>query len=515
MAVTAGEAGAGAPADRRAVTRTVRGGWFGFAGAAVNAVFGFVLVAVVTRALGAHGAGAVFTGVAVFTVACHACKLGADTGLVRFVSGDLATTGGARIPALLRTAVLPGAVAATAGAAVLLAVPDLAAAVLPDLPREDAVRLVRLFAVFLPVATVSLVWLGATRGYGTVLPFVGVEQIGKPVLRVLIALPLALAAPGVLALSAAWLVPSLLGAVVAWWALRRARRSHAHVPADAGGLGREFWAFAGPRAVSSLFDIAAVWVGVILLSALGSSADAGVYTAIGRLVTAGTLLQLAVRLAVAPQISGLVAAGRQEEARHLHRLSTRWVVLFSWPLFAVLAAFPGTVLSLFGGGFDDGAAALAVLCAACAVNVGVGNAQTVILMAGRSTWNLAVAGASFAVQVGLGVLLVPRHGVLGAAVAWAAAMVVDNVASALLVRLRLGFTTVDGGYRAAVALGLVAAGAVAAGARAGLGDSVAGALVGAVSVFAVTVMGVWRYREALGVGEFLGALRRDTARDSS
>ena len=73
--------------------------------------------AVVTRGVGAAGAGAVFTGVAVFTILSNAFKLGADTGLVRFVARDLATTGGARVPALLRTAVLPGLVASTAGAA--------------------------------------------------------------------------------------------------------------------------------------------------------------------------------------------------------------------------------------------------------------------------------------------------------------------------------------------------------------------------------------------------------------
>ncbi|URN13967.1 hypothetical protein LUW77_29305 [Streptomyces radiopugnans] len=39
--------------------------------------------------------GAVFAGVAAFTIVSNACKLGADTALVRFVSRDLELTGGA------------------------------------------------------------------------------------------------------------------------------------------------------------------------------------------------------------------------------------------------------------------------------------------------------------------------------------------------------------------------------------------------------------------------------------
>lgn len=135
---------------RSGVAATARGGWWGFLGSAVNAVFGYVLVALVTRGLGAYGAGAVFTCVAAFTILCNACKLGADTGLVRFVPGDLAITGGRKVGALLRSAVVPGALASTTAAALLFLSPGMATALLPSLAPGDAVTLVRLFAVFLP-----------------------------------------------------------------------------------------------------------------------------------------------------------------------------------------------------------------------------------------------------------------------------------------------------------------------------------------------------------------------------
>ncbi|GLW15194.1 capsular polysaccharide biosynthesis protein [Streptomyces sp. NBRC 13847] len=511
----AGPAGPSAPpapgrsaATGGGVAGTARGSVFGLAGSAANALFGFVLVAVVTHGLGARGAGAVFTGVAAFTILSNALKLGADTALVRFVSRDLELSGGAGVPALLRTAVLPTLLASTAGAAVLWCSPGLAGWLLPDLATGQAVAVLRLFAVFLPVTTVALVLLGATRGYGSVVPFVGVEQIGKPALRVLLAVPLVLLAPGVAGLSAAWLAPGVLGAVAAWVSLRRSLRRYPGSGRPAS-QSREFWAFAGPRAVSSVFDITAVWIGVIMLSVLGSGTEAGIYTAIGRLVTAGTLLQLAIRLAVAPQISRLLAGGEEPEAHRLHRLSTRWIALFSWPVFVVLAAFPGTVLSLFGPGFaGGGSAGLLTVAVACLVNVGVGNAQTVLLMAGRSVWNLVVAGAAFVVQLGSGVWLVPRYGVLGAAVSWGLAIVVDNGASALLARYRLGFRTVDRGYvhAAVIAAGTVALPVFAL--RALYGDTVPTAVLGIVLAIGAFGTAVWRYRLPLGVGEFFGALRK-------
>ncbi|AKN74895.1 hypothetical protein QR97_39000 [Streptomyces sp. PBH53] len=494
------------------VAAAARGGWWGVAGAAVNAVFAFVFVGLITRAVGAQGAGAVFTGVAVFTILSNTCKLGADTGLVRFVSRDIAVGGGRSVGALLRAAVVPAAVASTVAALPLLLCPAVATTLLPHLPPSDAVTLVRLFGLFLPVATVGLVLLGATQGHGTVLPFVGVEQIGKPVLRVAVAVPAACFAPGLLALAAAWLLPALAGTVVAWLALRRCRAARGTArPAPRGAVPwRGFWSFAAPRAISSVFDFSAVWIGVVLLSALATGAEAGVYTAIGRVVTAGTLLQLAIRLAVAPQISRLLAVDQVAEARQLHRVSTCWVVLFSWPLFVLLAGFPRTVLSVFGPEFVQGAPALVVLCGAAMVNVAVGNAQTVLLMSGRSSWHLAVTAAAFAVQLTVGLLTVPRWGVLGAAVSWGAAIVVENLSAALLIRLRLGFTTVDRGYTTALGAALAVATVLGA-VRALGGDTLSGLAAGMTLGMCVFGTSLWWYRRPLGVSELVGVLRRRAA----
>ncbi|MFJ8588905.1 oligosaccharide flippase family protein [Streptomyces sp. NPDC093595] len=499
----------GGPAARCGIAATARGGWWGFLGSTVNAAFGYALVALVTRALGAHGAGAVFTGIAVFTILCNTCKLGADTALVRFVSRDLATSGGFQAGAVLRSAVLPGAAVSTTAAALLFLSPWAAGLLLPNLAQDDAVALVRLFALFLPLATVTLLLLSATQGFGTVVPFVGVEQIGKPVLRVLIAVPVALLAPGVLSLAAAWLVPTLAGFLIAWLALRRCCRTN---PGPAAGrqeaVGRRgFWAFAAPRALSSVFDISAVWVGVILLSSLATSEEAGIYTAVGRVIIAATLLQLAIRLAVAPEISRLLALGDTAQACHLHRVSTRWIVLFSWPLLALLTSFPGTVLSLFGPEFVQGADALVVLCVASLVNVGVGNAQTVLLMAGKSSWHLAVTGAAFAVQLTIGVLAVPRLGVLGAALSWGAAIVVENLLSAALVRRHPGFTIVDEGYLLATAIGLCVTVPLLLPARLLAGDTTVGLAVAISSGLCVFGISLWRFRTQLGVRELVGVLR--------
>jgi O-antigen/teichoic acid export membrane protein len=135
---------------------------------------------------------------------------------------------------------------------------------------------------------------------------------------------------------------------------------------------------------------------------------------------------------------------------------------------------------------------------------------TVLLMAGRSRWHLTVTAVAFTVQLTVGVLAVPAWGVLGAAASWGAAIVVENLTAAALVRLRLGFTTVDRGYTGALAVGLAVLSVLVA-SRLSQGDTLPGLAVGMVLGLCAFGITLWRYWTLLRLGELVGALRHRAA----
>ena len=61
-----------------------------------------------------------------------------------------------------------------------------------------------------------------------------------------------------------------------------------------------------------------------------------------------------------------------------------------------------------------------VLAAAMLVATGCGMVDMVLTMAGRTSWNLGNVLLALGVNVGLDLLLIPEHGVLGAAIGLAA-----------------------------------------------------------------------------------------------
>ena len=191
----------------------------------------------------------------------------------------------------------------------------------------------------------------------------------------------------------------------------------------------EFWRFTAPRACQGTFQVIILWLDVLLVGAIVSRHAAGVYGAVSKLAMVGTFALEGTRLAISPQVSALLARHEHHRTAVLYQTTTRWLMLAAWPLYLVFAIFPAVVLGIFGPRYAGGAGALAVLSLAMLVNLGTGNVTVVLLMGGKSSWGAINTGAALIVNIGLNLLLIPHLGILGAAIAWGASIVVDNVAA--------------------------------------------------------------------------------------
>ena len=189
----------------------------------------------------------------------------------------------------------------------------------------------------------------------------------------------------------------------------------------------EFWSFSIFRGAATSLSVLVAWLDVLLVGALVSGAGAGVYGAVSRLIFAGALVQRAVIVAMGPQVTALLARHEQNRARVLYQTATSWLVLASFPVFLTVAIYAPTVLRIFGPEFVVGSTALVIVALASLVNMATGPATTILVMAGRSSWNMGNAATATTLNVILNVVLIPRFGITGAAVAWAVTILLQNL----------------------------------------------------------------------------------------
>jgi O-antigen/teichoic acid export membrane protein len=313
-------------------------------------------------------------------------------------------------------------------------------------------------------------------------------------------------------LSAAWSVPVAVTAVLAILAVRRGARQAARNAGDARDTGappataRGFWSFASARGVSALVEVVLEWIDVIAVAVFLGPAAAGIYGVVNRCVRLGTMLEHTARIVTGPMISAALAVRDLPRAREIFSSTARFLVLAAWPFYLTLIVFAPAVLDFFGPGFRSGAPALQVISATMMLAVSAGGVQSMLLMGGRSRWQLINKSAALAVAVVLNLWLVPRWGLMGAVTAWSAAVAVDYGMAALQVsfgmRIRAGWRAVV--LPAVLALAVFGAGSLAV--RMLLGPTPAALLLSVAVGGAVYAGLAVLWRRPLGLDDLLTRL---------
>jgi len=200
----------------------------------------------------------------------------------------------------------------------------------------------------------------------------------------------------------------------------------------------EFWKFTAPRGAAGAAQVLMQRLDIILVAALVGLRAAAIYTAATRFMVVGQFVNQAVSLPVQPRLSSLLAVHDKIGAKALYRVSTTWLVLLMWPLFGACIALAPTYLAVFGRGYRDAVAVVVILSLSMLLASACGVVDSVIIMAGRTSWNLATTLLALAVNIGVDLWLIPEHGIVGAAIGWCAAVVASNLVPLALAWFGLG-----------------------------------------------------------------------------
>lgn len=225
----------------------------------------------------------------------------------------------------------------------------------------------------------------------------------------------------------------------------------------AGGTGRVGHASAGSH--TRMYASALPFLGVAGLNVVMANADvlmlrglagaeaAGPYAVAARLAELPALALLAVNAAATPLYARAHTHNDARTAADAARWTARTLTPLALGLLALAAVAGPGLLPLLGAGFADAAVPLAILAAAQCANVGCGAAALLLDTAGLQRLTLAGVGVGAAVNLGLNAALIPAYGVVGAAAATGAGLVVWNVLLARAAWRRLGIDATPLGRR--------------------------------------------------------------------
>jgi O-antigen/teichoic acid export membrane protein len=187
------------------------------------------------------------------------------------------------------------------------------------------------------------------------------------------------------------------------------------------------------------FYLLLTYVDILALEHFRSPDEVAVYYASARLLAIVAFVYFAIAGATTHKFTQYHIAGDKEKLRRFFSETARWTF---WPSLAACAGIlllGKPLLSLFGADFTSGYVVMFILAVGMLARAAVGPAERLLNMLGERKQCAAVYAGAFTLNLVLCVLLIPRIGIEGAALATSTALVAESLSLYLIAKRRLGF----------------------------------------------------------------------------
>jgi O-antigen/teichoic acid export membrane protein len=179
---------------------------------------------------------------------------------------------------------------------------------------------------------------------------------------------------------------------------------------------------------------------VFILKFYGVGTDlVGIYKTCTNISMLAATLLVALNTTVQPKITQLYTQKKLDEVQRIAYKSSKLIFLLSVPVFIILLFFSKYVMWLYGLEFMKGAICLSILTIGQVFNTFCGPVAQLLNATGyhKQFRNISLLGA--VLNIAMNLILVPKFGIEGAAVANAISMVLWNIIGTVYIKRTFGF----------------------------------------------------------------------------
>jgi O-antigen/teichoic acid export membrane protein len=202
---------------------------------------------------------------------------------------------------------------------------------------------------------------------------------------------------------------------------------------------REMLVFSSPMIVATALSTIENALLVLLLDRSHGITAVAFYRVVLPLATLNNMVMNAFSWLYVPSASRLLAKEDYSGINHLYWRTAAWISVLTFPIFAITFCFAQPLTTfLYGQRYAESGVILAVLAIANYSNVALGFNGVTLKVLGKIRYVLISNLSSAAVKVTLFLILIPRFGAAGAALAVATGIVMYNLLMQLGLRCTVG-----------------------------------------------------------------------------
>ena len=183
------------------------------------------------------------------------------------------------------------------------------------------------------------------------------------------------------------------------------------------------------------------WTDIVMLGIFCSEKEIGIYSVAIKIANTTTIMLIAVNSIAGPKFAELYTQNDTYNLKKVVHYSSKLIFWSSAPLLLIFLFLPQTVLDIFGPEFRKGAVALRILTIGQFVNSISGSVGYFLYMTGREKIFQVILFLAAFMNVTINYCLIPKYGIIGAALGTSISIIFWNVASVIYARISSGILT--------------------------------------------------------------------------
>ena len=237
---------------------------------------------------------------------------------------------------------------------------------------------------------------------------------------------------------AAFVVTALVGALIMDRAFKQRMRGDDAVCSVSV---REIASTSLPMLMTASMQFFIGQTGVVMLGMFRPVQEVGYYSVAVKLATLTSFVLQAINSMAAPKFSELYHLGKLDDLFHVARKSGKLIFWSSAPILLVLLSGGKQILAVvFGKEFTLAYGSMVLLVLGQFVSSISGSTGNFMNMTGMQKVLRNIMFCSAMINIGLGLVLIPRHGIYGAAISGVTSVCFWNLCALLSIKVRFGRT---------------------------------------------------------------------------
>ena len=386
-----------------------------FSGLMYGNVNRYLYTALLARWVGAEFLGIYSLANSIMLISEVLGKMGLETGIMRFVSRLNPESDSVKIQKVIASALIMTAVfSLVIMVGLIISSGYIVTQILNEPPLLTSVLIV--FAIAIPFNALTLISAFATQGFKRLKYKTLVTQFLNPTLL----LGSMVICFWFVSTRSSIMVPMLITGIIGFFVMIVLLKRVSGVSNDQiikAKFHSSLLKFSYPLMFVTILQTFMHWMDILMLGYFTDATTVGLYHPAAR--TAGLLqaLLLSFLSIYAPMMAQFHSEGDRNKMVDTYKLVSRWLLMCAIPISAVFIIFPGKVLLLFGPEYLPSAKILVILTWATFIQAIFGAAGPTLSMSGHTKLVLWNTIGAFLLNFGLNIFLIPKYGIIGAAIA--------------------------------------------------------------------------------------------------